>query len=88
MTEANGFYEDDESAEKIWATFEHGQKGVTKRPRDLNRLAASIVQDATDEGVVMSAVPVPKLADVTFLGGRFNSDFVRLPDTPEVTVTR
>lgn len=44
--EDDDFYEDDEPVEKIQAAFQRGEKGVTKRPRDLNRLAASVVEDA------------------------------------------
>lgn len=50
MTTANGtdgdFYEDDEPAEEIQAAFERGEKGVTKRPRDLNQRAKSVVDRA------------------------------------------
>lgn len=62
MSDGSDFYEDDEPVEKIRAAFERGEKGRTaKRPRDLNRMAASIVADATEPP--MEPVVVP--SDVT-----------------------
>ncbi len=56
MSDTSDFYEEDEPAEKIREAFERGTKGRTgKRPRDLNQLAASIVEDATK--VAMIRVP-------------------------------
>lgn len=40
------FYEEDEPVEKIQEAYTRREKGITKRPRDLNRLAASVVGDA------------------------------------------
>lgn len=86
--ENDDFYEDDEPVEKIRAAFERGEKGVTKRPRDVNRTAASIVEDATGEADVTEPVAVPESANVTFVGARTSTDFMRLEDSPEVTITR
>lgn len=62
MTDGSEFYEDDEPVEKIRAAFERGEKGRTaKRPRDLNRMAASIVADETESSIQPVVVP----SDVT-----------------------
>lgn len=64
------FYEEDEPAENIRAAFARGDKGVTKkRPRDLNQLAKSIVDDATaTTGFVVGASAQMTITDCSFTG--------------------
>jgi len=90
MSDTSDFYEDDEPVEKVREAFDREEKGVTaKRPRDLNRLAPSIVRDAT--GMVATPEPVrvsSESAGVTFVEVRFGGDAVRLAGTSKVTITR
>ncbi len=78
MPEGSDFYEDDEPVEKIRAAFDRGDKGLTgKRPRDLNQLAAPIV-DATEPGPVEDRVAVPTdLSSFTIEGVRFEGEAQR-----------
>ena len=66
MSDASGFFEDDEPVEKVRAAFDRGEKGVTKRPHDLNRLAKSIVDEAVAEP---AAEPVIKTITLTPVRG-------------------
>lgn len=64
MSDASGFYEDDEPVEKVRAAFDRGEKGVTRRPRDLNQMAKSIVDEAVTETATESAVKTIVLTPV------------------------
>src|SRR5207248_8299182 len=45
---SSDFYEEDEPVEKVRQAFARGDKGATKRPRDLNQLAKSVVDHAVE----------------------------------------
>jgi hypothetical protein len=67
---SGGFFEEDEPSDKIRAAFERGEKGLTaKRPRDLNQLAKSITEEATD----MSLAVVISLEDVKIEDNEFKA---------------
>ena len=90
MNHNDGFYEDDEPIEQIRTAFDRGEKGVTaNRPRDLNRLAASIVAEATaDQGSDGSGlVPAPSPEGFTILNGlRLTKTHVAVDSGVSVTV--
>ncbi len=86
------FYEEDESAEDVWDRFERAPKTVTsKRPRDVNSLAAAIVADATeptDATAWLVSVPSGSAIDVVVSGLGWSEPtdpYVTLDDTPSLT---
>ncbi|HSH59947.1 MAG TPA: hypothetical protein VK988_09965 [Acidimicrobiales bacterium] len=59
VTDANDFYEDDEPVEQIQSAFEGGDKGVTKRPWDVNPLAEAATGTAVAEQPVKKVLVGP-----------------------------
>lgn len=83
------FYEDDdETADSVWARFRQADKVKTERPRDPDRMAASIVDEATSEapgGAIR--VPTGDL-QVTFEGVRLKAGVVLVETPSDVTISR
>lgn len=74
-----GYDETDMTEDEFDARWSTGRPtDLAKRPRDLNRLAASIVEDATDEDPPPEPLPVPSdQPNVTFVASRLDTDAFR-----------
>ncbi len=86
------FVDDDEPVENIRAAFRRSDKAVTtKRPRDVNSLAAAIVAEATEEpdaGIWVVNVPAGSTPAVIVHGLGWSAPrdpYVTVEDTPSLT---